>query len=243
MKTLKFMLAAATAIGFASASQAAGPYDGSTDFESDTLNTSITTSGEYWTVPTGAEEGDYTFVSGVPGANLRSAGATAKFTTTPAKVLQLEGGTEPLTRNIQATGAAVNLAAGNVYVDTLVKFTVTPAGDAVTAGSDDKLMIYLKEDLTSGSEATNLVVLAATFTAAGEDDEGESHAESAVATPVVVQNADGSLPVVTPGDWYRLTVTSKIVDNVLVFNVAINGATLKSPTVMFTGKNDYTIFH
>ncbi len=227
MKTLKFMLAAATAIGLASASQAAGPYDGSTDFESDTLNSTITTSDGYWTVPTGAEDGDYTVVSGVPSSALRSAGAASAFTTTPAQVLQLEGGTDPLTRNIQATGAAVDLTAGDVYIDTLVQFTVTPAGDTVTAGASDKLLIYLKEDLTEGSETTNLMVKACAYTA--------SPRPGVAAT--FVTNDIPLTAVVEPGTWYNLRVKSYVDDaGVLLFEVYLNGTRLASTTSLYSGE-------
>lgn len=240
MKTLKFMLAAATAIGLASASQAVGPYGGSTDFEADTLNSTITTSGSYWTVPAGAEDGDYTIVAGVPNAALRSAGATAKFATTPAQVLQLEGGTEPLTRNIQSSGAAVDLTAGDVYVDTLVKFTVTPSGDTVTNSAADKLLIYLQEDLTSGSECTNLVVIAAKHTPYNDDD--DIIPEANVPTPVVVANN------VLPDTWYRLTVMSFVKKdaanrNVPVFKIFLNGSPLSASESLFLGGvADLTLF-
>ena len=239
MKTLKFMLAAATAIGLASASQAVGPYDGSTDFEADTLNSTITTSGSYWTVPTGAEDGDYTIVAGNPVSDqaspavTRSAGATSEFSASPAQVLKLEGGVEPLLRNIQAYGTAVDLTAGDVYIDTLVQFTVTPAGDTVTANADDKLLIYLQEDLTAGSEATNLMVKAAQYT------------KVVVPTPSItftpmdlaINNA-----TVEPNTWYRLQVKSFVTNNFTCFTIALNGVELTSATHLVDSDDGYKLF-
>ena len=239
MKTLKFMLAAATAIGLASASQAVGPYDGSTDFEADTLNSTITTSGSYWTVPTGAEDGDYTIVAGNPVSDqvspavTRSAGATSAFTDTPSQVLKLEGGTDPLLRNIQATGAAVDLTQGEVYIDTLVQFTVTPASDEVTTNADDKLLIYLKEDLTSGSEATNLMVKAAQYASVVIPTPSVSF------TPVdvAINNA-----TVQPNTWYRLQVKSFVTNNFTCFTLALNGVELTSATHLFDSNDGCKLF-
>ena len=71
----------------------------------------------------------------------------SSFANSTANALQVNTGTEPLLRKIDATGnMAVPLdATKKVYIDTMVQFTVTPEGDTVTAGDNDKLMIYLKE--------------------------------------------------------------------------------------------------
>ena len=198
MKSLKFMLAAATAIGLATASQAAGPLAGSTSFEDFSGNITAQTDSNLFVVPNGAEEGDYTIVTeGVVNSDaaVRSAGAKGKWATN-SKALKLEGGTDPLEVKVAKNAVGEDVPADGLYVDTLVQFTVTPAGDTVEAGSSDKLMIYLKEDLTVGSESTNLYAKAY-----GWDGEG---------TPVA-GGVDYKLLLptgvsVVPGTWYRLTV-------------------------------------
>lgn len=198
MKTLKFMLAAATAIGLASASQAVGPTLGSTSFEDYSGTITDQTDSQLFVLPTGWEDGDYSIVTeGLPSASDRSAGAKSKWSTN-SKALKLEGGISPLEIKVSKNDVGENITAGGeLYVDTLVQFTVTPAGDSVTASSSDKLMIFLKEDLTAGAESTNLVVKAGCF-----DSEGAPVSGGKDYVVVLPEGID----VIEPGTWYRLTV-------------------------------------
>lgn len=204
MKTLKFMLAAATAIGLASASQA-GTFSGSTDFENYTSDTPLTNAAPnaaelgLWWFPAGAEDGDYTVVSDVGNSEKRSWGMKAEFTDQPANALKLEGGTDPLLRKV-SNGAAVS---PSVYIDMLVKFTLTPSNDTVQVDSDDKLLIYLKEQ-ADGSK--KLVALASYYSGLETKKDREFVLSSTVDTNV----------------WYRLTV--KTVGNVFADGFNPNGA-------------------
>ena len=159
MKQLKFMLAAATAISLATAAQAAR-FSGSTDFEGDfDLATEFTYSGT-------AGDNESAIIPGVPTDVERP--ANNGFTATPANVLQVNTGTEPIVRNIDG-GTDVVLNGGAVYIDTLVKFTVTPENDTVEPTKvdgviQDKLMVYLRDE---GDAGKNLYVVAGYYD--GED--------------------------------------------------------------------------
>ena len=206
MKTLKFMLAAATAIGLASA-YAEPDAGASTGFEGIELETPVVTglkddgtSGSpsffYYDGDT-AEENESTIVS-ITGTGNLPASLPRGATGDSQKILQVSTGEKPLLRTFQSlSGGKPQDATGftqDVYVDTLVQFTVTPYTDKVTPGESDKLMIYLKEYTNSVGtvEGTNLVVVGgycpqlATFVA--------KDYKAQLQTPV------------EPGKWYRLTV-------------------------------------
>lgn len=212
MKQLKFMLAAATAIGLATASQAAEQTNKLVDnenfdaIEAGTAATEIT--GYSYDGATAADNESVVKAGGYNGS---------------ANALQVNTGTDPLLRALKQTSAtaqALNLNDyKSVYIDTMVQFTVTPAGDTVTPGADDKLMIYLKEDLTEGSEATNLVIRAAAW----DVDEG-AFVEGG--REYIVDEAE-----ITPNNWYRLVVKAKAVSlgegsgYLPVFQVCLGGDT------------------
>ena len=177
MKKLKFMLAAATAIGLASATQAAVDTYASTGFEKLTVGTNVTTGvieegaadSYFWYAGATAEDnesviaaaGDMTGIARPRGAATVDAGRD--------KILQVSTGTDPLMRTYKALNGSVpqnpSTLTADTYVDTLVQFTVTPYTDTVTPGAADKLMIYLKESVTTNefgeitSASTNLVVV------------------------------------------------------------------------------------
>ena len=190
MKQLKFMLAAATAISLATAAQAdTQPQLVKTEFSSENFD-AVTTLN------------DTAAVLALPGFSYEGATASdnesvvvAGGADNTANALQVNTGTEPLLRKIDATGnKAVPLdATKKVYIDTMVQFTVTPYGDTVTASDNDKLMIYLKEDLSdSTAPKTNLVVKA------GYKGEGSLISKD------YVLDIDGKK--VLPGVWYSLEV-------------------------------------
>lgn len=219
MKTLKFMLAAATAIGLASAAHA-DQLESSTGFEKWTAGDNVVVgtgysdagvSGQvsYFWEYAGAhpEDNESTIVSADMSSytSIRPSG-TAFFTGADngdsSKILQVSTGKDPLLRRFRDNGANFTLGgasgAAQVYVDTLVQFTVTPISDSVTNTPQDKLMIYLKEspkienDVASETETvTNLVVKGGFYT---QDFELE-------AKDYTVHNVK-----VDPGEWYRLTV-------------------------------------
>ena len=241
MKTLKFMLAAATAIGLASASQAVGPFAGSTDFESYEVGTNIT---EYslWSYAgaTAADNESVVADAGTVATDVLDADRPANFVgaTPRAKILQVSTGTDPILRGLE-DGLAPDLAStATIYVDTLVQFTVTPATDTVTPNAADKLMIYLKEDLTAGSESTNLWVVASNYQGVDPLDETETKETVAVNTGVSVE----------PNTWQRLVVESFVetVDGVSVpvFKIKVGSTQLTSGSdYLFCGSpSDNTLF-
>ena len=202
MKKLKFMLAAATAIGLASALQAGTPvadepqFMGSTDFEDYSLGAvTAATDSIYFALPASAEEGDYQIVeSAAPSVN-RPNNLPSWFDRGRNQILQLEGGTDPLERKIAGAGL-VDLTAAPVYVDTLVQFTVTPVGDTVTAQSGDKLMVYLQVTTNAlGEASTNLMAKA-----------GYLNGGSTVAGGKDYVLTVGSGTEINAGEWHRLTV-------------------------------------
>lgn len=208
MKTLKFMLAAATAIGLASATQA-NEFN-TTGFEKLAVGTSVTTGVEdnrdgysyFYYAGSVAEDNESVIAEGTP--NIARPRGAAAVDAGREKILQVSTGTDPLMRTYApiaggAPQAATTLAA-DTYVDTLVQFTVTPYTDTVTPGSADKLMIYLKEsvvtnefgDITSAS--TNLVVV------------GGFYQGNATTPREYVLDIGASHMRVEPNTWHRLTV-------------------------------------
>ena len=208
MKQLKFMLAAATAVGIAAAAQAADP------LWTDTFEDGVLPAG-YSYVP--ASDNDNDNESAIVEGGYNSS----------AKALKVNTGTNPLLRALDYDGKAnaVDLTEDNlnyVYIDTMVQFTVTPDGDEVTASStDDKLLIYLKEDLEN--ERTNLVVRAAGTTF---DEGGESTGEMAEDGVEYILNTTSEI---VPNAWYRLVVKAKAIPVGSgfwpVFNIYLGGDT------------------
>ena len=189
MKQLKFMLAAATAVGIAAAAQASY-LSGSTDFESGTVASLFTYNGA------AAEPNDENESAIVEGAAEGVAVGNNNFGDTHNFKLEVNTGTTPILRRVTGSDTTQSLANGNVYIDTLVKFTVTPDGDTPEATAEDKLMIYLKEDLSdSENPVTNLVAIAGFYGAT----------EFAGDTPYVLTVGDDDI---VPNKWYRLTVSA-----------------------------------
>jgi len=207
MKTLKFMLAAATAIGLASATQAERLPGASTGFEKLPVGTDVVTGltddqqvGDSYFLYAGADSNDNeskiaaaSDYSALPASRPRGA---AEVDVGRDKVLQVSTGKDPLVRTVNSGGTAQSVTVP-VYVDTLVQFTVTPYTDKVTPSDNvDKLMIYLKEMTNSVSgavEGTNLVVVGGYLT--NGDTEPREY----------VLNT-GTVGEVHPNEWHRLTV-------------------------------------
>ena len=191
MKQLKFMLAAATAIGLATVSQAAEQTNKLVDnenFDSATVGAAATTlMGYSYAGATAADNESVVKAGGYNGS---------------ANALQVNTGTDPLLRalsQLQASAQELDLTSyKSVYIDTMVQFTVTPHGDTVTPGEDDKLMIYLKEDLSDAeAPVTNLIVRAAAYS----DGFVDGGREYVMTTPDPVE----------PNTWYRLVVKAKVI--------------------------------
>lgn len=223
MKTLKSILAVATAVGLATAVQAVQDKDVSTGFEKLNVGTRVVTG-----IPD-TQNADDTFPSGLnsyfkyTGANdddnesaivefteadvVATRGkrpkGVSKFTgldaTAHAKALQVSTGTDPLLRTFADYAASPNAITETKYVDTLVQFTVTPHDDTVTPSADDKLMIYLKETMTVDNSSTNLFTNLVVKAGIIAGDAENFHVET---NEYTLSGAN-----VEPGKWYRLTVT------------------------------------
>lgn len=193
MKQLKFMLAAATAIGLATAAQAA-------------TTTSLNLFGDTEPVDT--------FEAGTQSALLTNYRYLSDDGENDSKVengaLTVSTGENPLLRPLDlqdGVAASVDMTATgfeSLYIDTMVQFTVTPAGDDVEAKTDDKLMIYLAE-FTNGVDGasaetpvTKLVVKAGNIKTQMSQWEVEE-------TTYIVDNF-----TVAPNEWYQLVVTAKL---------------------------------
>lgn len=216
MKTLKFMLAVATAVGLASAAQAIQNTRASTGFEKLAQGTKVGSSvvdneanrSYFWYTGATADDNESEIVAATGLDGVTRPTGVAKFTdadaSSRANALQVSTGADPLLRTFLEAPADGNLTYENLvsstYVDTLVQFTVTPATDTVTPSAADKLMIYLKETSTAtdnddGTQttvsSTNLAVTAGYLQAN----------MSSAAKVYTAQNVS-----VKPGEWYRLTV-------------------------------------
>lgn len=244
MKTLKFMLALATAVGLASAAQAAQYTGASTGFEKLSQGDLVTTGvmdnlvGEndkssyfcYAGETPDDNESVIVAATGLPDVNMRPKGV-AKFTgadaTSRANALQVSTGTAPLLRTFKPIANNKPQPAATIevnhYVDTLVQFTVTPSTDTVKPGDDDKLMIYLKETAKkdqegtpTGETATNLVVQAGFLKA--------DYTVAPTGFPLVVNGG------VEPGVWYRLTIEAipdvlgDLATGSIGFKIKLNGS-------------------
>ena len=249
MKTLKFMLAAATAIGIASAAQAGQNKNASTGFEKLPQGTKVTTgiidnktgdtdiSSYFYYAGANVDDNESEIVAFTDNASpvVRPTGVK-KFdgadATSRVNALQVSTGTDPLLRTFRPLASSAPQGGQefttSTYIDTLVQFTVTPSSDKVTPGDDDKLMIYLKENAVMGQDGvptgettTNLVVMA-----------GFLNTDYTV-TPkefVLITKND-----IEPGVWYRLTVEAvpAVLDAALVsgaigFKIKLDNDELKT---------------
>ena len=208
MKTLKFMLAAATAIGLASAY--ADPEAGaSTTFETLAVGTQVvsgltdaglTTGDSYYYFGGQADENESKIEAAGDMTGIERPKGAAQLSPNQDKILNVSTGAEPLLRTFESSSGGQLLPGRTftspVFVDTLVQFTVTPYTDTVTPGSSDKLMVYLRET-TNNVEATetttNLVVIGGFY-------QGEG-----VVNPREYVLNTGSIKV-EPNEWHRLTV-------------------------------------
>ena len=242
MKQLKFMLAAATAISLATAAQAGADAQlaASTGFEEYTADEVVTTGTRendatentpsyfYYDGNTASDNESMVVGATAPAGMDRRPYGTGYFTGTKVgleKVLKVNTGTDPLLRTIAPviSEPAAQALTADTYVDTLVKFTVTPATDDVDNTAEDKLMVYLKEMTNDVGvvTGTNLVVKAGYL---GWSEEGPVFSVKEYATSTVE---------VEPNQWYRLTVkvlkdvaNSEYEYKIQAFTVSINGTEL-----------------
>ena len=236
MKQLKFMLAAATAVGIAAVVQAGEKTtylvgtaaDAPENFESAEL------AGQN---PVGTIAG-YDFQPTAP--------ATAADNESLIKdgALNVNTGTDPLLRALDwsVTGNSANSVAltadKSLYIDTMVQFTVTPVGDSVTATAGDKLMIYLQEvpEVKEGDEVvsaatTKLMVKAAQLKT---EKQGLQVVEKYVATETVVDNYQ-----VEAGEWYHLKVNAFVdAKGKLMFKISIKDADDTTFTELLSNEED-----
>ena len=210
MKQLKFMLAAATAIGLATAAQADAQFEkkpiSSENFDGvDAAGKAIYSVGDN---PAAIANSGFTFEGDDNESTIVIPDGEED------KALKVNTGTDPLLRKIDpVTGNAVALdVTKKVYIDTKVQFTVTPFADKdnVTATAGDKLMIYLlevpevkAEDGTVTTPASTKLMVKAAGPVAGDE-------ELIAAKDYEVSNT------VVPNEWYDL----KVVANTFVVDQA-----------------------
>ena len=233
MKQLKFMLAAATAVGIAAAAQAdTSKLIDNENFENQevgTLGRALT--GWSYSDSANAEQDDDSKVE-LDGSN---------------KALKVNTGTNPLLRHLNdEAGTAVDLTEDgfeSLYIDTMVQFTVTPDGDTVSAGDDDKLMIYLKEVPAAGETpaSTKLMVKALQFAPESAPGVGDGIQQ---VTDVEIDLGEKQI---LANEWYRLVVTAKAQDlgdgtYLPVFSITLDGTPLISGSVSLASDASYSNF-
>lgn len=223
MKQLKFMLAAATVIGLATAAHA----DPLSEEYFNTMNVGDKVTGDTagFDYNGAAAENDSEIVQVTSGNN----------------ALKVNTGTDPLLRHVwPAGGTDIDLTETNLEsldIDTKVKFTVTPWTDDVEAKAGDKLMIYLKESKTDvdGVLATNLVVVAGrvTVTGAGGDDFEDNPANEGITVvpdTVVIPTTTIDIDI---NKWYDLKVSSYVENDVILFGIKIGNIELETSELLF----------
>ena len=202
MKQLKFMLAAATAIGLATAAQAdTSKLIDNENFENrdvGTLGRELT--GWSYSDPANAEQDDDSRVE-LDGSN---------------KALKVNTGTKPLLRHLNDdAGTAVDMTAEgfeSLYIDTMVQFTVTPDGETPEVSKDadgnvlDKLMIYLQEVPEVKNEEGTVTTPATTKLKVKCGKIKTVGAQWNVSE----QTCTVEDYTVEPNKWYRLVVTATI---------------------------------
>jgi len=228
MKRLKFMLAAAAAIGLTTASQATD-YNGSTDFEAFTVGaTADSTMSSYFDFTGASGDNESTIV----GESVNFAGdRPAQFrNSADTKYLKVSTGTDPLLCKIGSAPETIS-EGGSIYVDTLVQFTATPATDEVVANAGDKLMIYVQNVTNENGDVTGneLKVKTADYKPA---DDLMGIPESLTTNDIVLAS---SFDITK---WYRLTVKSFVADGLLQFNIYLDGERLQS-TMNLHGVDTY----
>ena len=229
MKQLKFMLAAATAVGLATAAQAA------------TDDMTLVNEGfdNYTTEQVVTEIDGFSF-NGVEGDNESAIIKEAEGD----MALKVNTGTDPLLRALDYnnnTGAQdldladENAAINYVNIDTVVQFTVTPVGDPVDAKAGDKLMIFLQEVAAAeegGESTTELKVKALQYKAAFEGWNEESESLEKVPATMITNDwnvvyTDGTAVAVEANKPYGLSVKTELVDGVPMFKISLDGKEIK----------------
>ena len=215
MKTLKFIIAVAAAVGLAVTSQAEGQtvttsLSGSIDFESMNVGDLVTGETQGFAYFGNAGENDSVVVAG--GAN------------STGKALQVSVGDDPLLRRVEAS--AVDLSdVVSLNIDTMMQFSLTPANESVAIDQDDKLKLYLK----AGDGVTNLMVAAAAYV------EG-----AYVTTNVVVT---GENLTVLPDTWHNVKIAAQQDESDLVyFLVSVDDIPLVASEPLYNGDETCTKF-
>ena len=227
MKQLKFMLAAATAIGLATAAQAAATDVSLPHFPEDFNDYPDTMIGAAITNTTTGITG-FSF-EGAEGDNESAIIKQAEGD----MALQVNTGTDPLLRALDygATANPIDLADEDaainyVTIDATVEFTVTPVGDPVTATAGDKLMIFLREVAAAeegGASTTKLQVKATKYQPAGVDEDEEEIPETNVPDDYDVKYADGTDVAISAKTPYQLTVKTVMFNGEPMFEIYIGG--------------------
>ena len=233
MKQLKFMLAAATAIGLATAAQAA-PTDKTLvdeDFNGYTTD-QVVTEIEGFSFPYEGKEGDNE--SAIVAESDGDMALKVNTGTDPLlRALEYDAGSGAQDINLADETAAINY----LNIDATVQFTVTPIGDTVTATANDKLMIFLQEVAAAeegGESTTKLKVKALQYKAATEGAWNEELGAYDDPVPAIkiakdwdVEYTDGTAVAVEANKPYNLSVKTELVDGVPMFKISLGGKEIK----------------
>ena len=244
MKQLKFMLAAATAIGLATAAQAAAA---DTELSEENFNSYT----EQQVVAGDGGIDGFTFL-GTEGDNESAIVPDGE----DDMALKVNTGTDPLLRMLDTKSrTTVNLTNNCNYltIDTMVQFTVTPETDTVTPGlidpelkdedgklilenniESDKLLIYLQEKTVGETKKNVLTVWASSVQSGGDDDFGGGE-DKFVPTPVEISGVQ-----VDPNQWYRLQVKTYVENGIVLFSIKIGDTELASAEALYPSATQET---
>ena len=234
MKQLKFMLAAATAVGFAAAAKSAPVNENFNGYTTDMKGAAITN--------VVYDSNNQTLISGIPGFSFEGTegdNESAIYAKSEGDMaLKVNMGTDPLLCQLDI-GSTVDLNEENLQslnIDTKVQFTVTPYADKDNVNAKpnvDKLMIYLLEVPEVKDETGTVTTPASTklmVKAARYDQPNFVTTFVPTFTPVDVEVSNVE---VVAGEWYRLRINSYLENGITLFTIKLDNTDLVADTALY----------
>ena len=252
MKQLKFMLAAATAVGIAAAAKSAPVNENFNGYTTDMKGAAITN--------VVYDSNNQTLISGIPGFSFEGAeGDNESAIVADGEndmALNVNMGTDPLLCQLDI-GSRVDLTEENLQslnIDTMVQFTVTPENDTVMPGlvdpdkdededgnvdlvgniKEDKLLIYLQEKTVGETKSNVLTVWASEVQSGGDDDFGAGE-DKFLPTKVEIPGVE-----VVPNKWYRLQVKTYVENGIVLFSIKLGDTELASSVALYSSATQGT---